>query len=148
MVSISDAPEVVYTNDQIIDRLFSYLNEGDIQEVVERSLDSDTTGKGGGLSKIIRLKYTKSSTDEEETELIRKFDSIGKFAVLHGILQDDDDITSFEEITEDDRRDLESGDFVESHGQIRASPTSRSPSTTVTSDTDRRARCFELESHR
>lgn len=122
MVSISDAPEVVYTNDQIIDRLFSYLNEGDIQEVVERSLDSDTTGKGGGLSKIIRLKYTKSSTDEEETELIRKFDSIGKFAVLHGILQDDDDITSFEEITEDDRRDLESGDFVESHGQIRASP--------------------------
>lgn len=122
MVSIADAPEVVYTNDQIIDRLFSYLNEGDVKEIVERSLDSDTTGKGGGLSKILRLKYDKSSTDEEETELIRKFDSIGKFAVLHGILQSEDDITSFEEIGGDDRRNLETGDFLEAEGQIRASP--------------------------
>ena len=122
MVSIGDAPEVVYTNDQIIDRLFSYLNEGDIKEIVERSLDSDTTDKGGGLSKILRLKYDRSSTDEEETELVRKFDSIGKFAVLHGILQDEDDITFFEEIGEDDRRDLETGDFIEAEGRIRASP--------------------------
>ena len=122
MVSIGNAPEVVYTNDQIIDRLFSYLNEGDIQEIVERSLDSDSTDKGGGLSKILRLKYNKSSTDEEETELVRKFDSIGKFAVLHGILQDEDDITSFNEISDDNRGDLETGDFVEAEGRIRASP--------------------------
>lgn len=122
MVSIADAPEVVYTNNQIINRLFSYLNEGDIKEIVERSLDSDTTDKEGGLSKIIRLKYARSSTDEEETELIRKFDSIGKFAILHGILQDEDDITSFEETGEDDRRELENGDFIEAEGRIRASP--------------------------
>jgi len=122
MVSIGDAPEIVYTNDQIIDRLFSYLNEGDIKEIVERSLDSDTTDKGGGLSKIIRLKYNRSSTDEEETELLRKFDSIGKFAVLHGMLQDENDITSFNEIGEDNRSDLETGDFVEAEGRIRASP--------------------------
>lgn len=122
MVSFADAPEVVYTNDQIIDRLFSYLNEGDIKEVVERSLDSDTTDKGGGLSKILQLKYGKSSTDEEETELVRKFDSIGKFAVLHGILQDEDDITPFDEIDEDGRRNLENGDFIEAEGRISASP--------------------------
>jgi hypothetical protein len=64
----------------------------------------------------------RSSTDEEELELVREFDSIGKFAVLHGILQDEDDITPFEEIGEDDRRNLGSGDFVEAEGQIRASP--------------------------
>jgi len=122
MVSIADAPEVVYTNSQIIDRLFSYLNEGDVKEIVERSLDSDTTDKGGGLSKILRLKYDRSSTDEEETELIREFGSIGKFAVLHGLLQNEDDITSFATIGEDDRHDLETGDFVEAKGRIRASP--------------------------
>ncbi|MDL0135664.1 hypothetical protein PNP85_02675 [Halobacterium salinarum] len=122
MVSFADAPEVVYTNDQIIDRLFSYLNEGDVKEVVERSLDSDTTDKGGGLSKILQLKYGKSSTDEEETELVRKFDSIGKFAVLHGMLQDEDDITPFDEIDEDGRRNLENGDFIEAEGRISASP--------------------------
>lgn len=122
MVSFADAPEVVYTNDQIIDRLFSYLNEGDVKEVVERSLDSDTTDKGGGLSKILQLKYGKSSTDEEETELVRKFDSIGKFAVLHGMLQDEDDITPFDEIDEDSRRNLENGDFIEAEGRISASP--------------------------
>jgi hypothetical protein len=109
-------------NDQIIDRLFSYLNEGDVKEVVERSLDSDTTDKGGGLSKILQLKYGKSSTDEEETELVRKFDSIGKFAVLHGMLQDEDDITPFDEIDEDGRRNLENGDFIEAEGRISASP--------------------------
>lgn len=119
MVSIADAPEVVYTNNQTIDRLFRYLNEGDVKEVVERSLDSDTTDKGGGLSKILRLKYGRSSTDEEETELIRKFDSIGKFAVLHGILQDEDDITSFEGIGKGNRRDLETGDFIEAEGRSR-----------------------------
>ncbi|PHQ40433.1 hypothetical protein DJ69_01250 [Halorubrum persicum] len=122
MVSIADAPEVIYTNTQTIDRLFSYLNEGDIKEVVERSLDSETTDKGGGLSKIIRLKLGKSTTDEEEMELVRELDSIGKFAVLHGILQDEDDITSFDEIEESDRRELEDGDFIEAEGQIRASP--------------------------
>lgn len=122
MVSFADAPEVVYTNDQIIDRLFSYLNEGDVKEVVERSLDSDTTDKGGGLSKILQLKYGKSSTDEEETELVRKFDSIGKFAVLHGMLQDEDDITPFDEIDQDGRRNLENGDFIEAEGRISASP--------------------------
>lgn len=122
MVSIADAPEVVYTNDQIINRLFSYLNEGNIKEIVERSLDSDTTDKGGGLSKIIRLKYGRSSTDEEETEVIRDFDSIGKFAVLHGMLQDEDDITAFDDVDESNRDDLETGDFVEAEGQVRASP--------------------------
>ena len=122
MVSFADAPEVVYTNDEIIDRLFSYLNEGDVKEVVERSLDSDTTDKGGGLSKILQLKYGKSSTDEEETELVRKFDSIGKFAVLHGMLQDEDDITPFDELDEDGRRNLENGDFIEAKGRISASP--------------------------
>ena len=122
MASIADAPEVVYTNDKIIDRLFSYLNEGNIKEIVERSLDSDTTDKGGGLRKVIQLKYSESSTDEEETELIRDFDSIGKFAVLHGILQDEDDITSFEDIDKNSRRDLETGDFVQAEGRIRGSP--------------------------
>jgi hypothetical protein len=122
MVSFADAPEVVYTNDEIIDRLFSYLNEGDVKEVVERSLDSDTTDKGGGLSKILQLKYGKSSTDEEETELVRKFDSIGKFAVLHDMLQDEDDITPFDEIDDDGRRNLENGDFIEAEGRISASP--------------------------
>lgn len=122
MVSIADVPEVIYTNTQTIDRLFSYLNEGDIKEVVERSLDSETTDKGGGLSKIIRLKLGKSTTDEEEMELVRELDSIGKFAILHGILQDEDDITSFDEIKENDRRELEDGDFIEAEGQIQASP--------------------------
>jgi len=122
MVSIADAPEVIYTNDQIINGMFSYLNEGDIKEVVERSLDSETTDKGGGLRKIIHLKLGRSSTDEEELELVREFDSIGKFAVLHGILQDEDDITYFKEIGEDDRHNLGNGDFVEAEGQIRASP--------------------------
>lgn len=122
MVSIGDAPEIVYTNDKAIDRLFSYLNEGDIQEIVERSLEADTTDKGGGLSKILSLKYSRSSTDEDESEFVRKFDSVGKFAVLHGALQDDEDITFFEELDESERRDLEGGDFVQARGEIRGSP--------------------------
>lgn len=122
MGSLADAPEIVYTNDQIIDRLFSYLNEGNVKEFVERSLDSDTTDKGGGLSKILRLKYGRSTTDEEETELVRKLDTIGKFAILHGILQDEDDIASLEEIMDDDRCDIETGDFIEAKGRIHTSP--------------------------
>ncbi|WP_248911095.1 DUF6414 family protein [Halocatena marina] len=122
MVSIVDAPEVIYTNDQIINRLFNYLNEGDIKEIVERSLDSDTTDKSGGLNKIIRLIYSRSSTDEEESELIREFDSIGKFAILHGILKEEGDITPFEEIGEDDRNELEENGFVHAKGRINASP--------------------------
>lgn len=122
MVSIADVPEVVYTNEQIINRVFSYLNEGDIKQVVERSLDSETTDKSGGLKKIINLKLGRSSTDEEELELVREFDSVGKFAVLHGILQDENDITHIKDLDKDNRSKLDNGDFIEAKGKISSSP--------------------------
>jgi len=122
MVSLGEVPEVVYTNEQIINSLFSYLNEGQINEVVERSLDADTSDKGGGIKKIISLKYAKTSTDEEETELVRKLDSIGKFAILHGHLEEEEDITNLSEISESDRDDIENNEFVEATGKITQSP--------------------------
>lgn len=122
MVSLSDVPEVVYTNDQLIDRLFSYINEGEVKEVVERTLDADTTDKGGGLKKIISLRYSQMSTDEDETEFIRQLDSVGKFAILHGMLEDDRDITHLDQLSESDRQNLDKGDFVQVEGNIASSP--------------------------
>lgn len=122
MVSLSDVPEVVYTNDQLIDRLFSYINEGDVKEIVERTLDADTTDKGGGLKKIISLRYSRASTDEDETEFIRQLDSVGKFAILHGILEDDEDITHLDQSDEPARNSLNNGDFVQAEGRIDSSP--------------------------
>ncbi|WP_141465595.1 DUF6414 family protein [Salinadaptatus halalkaliphilus] len=122
MVSLSDVPEVVYTNDEIIDRLFSYLNEGQIQEVVERSLESEESDKGGGIDKIIQLRYSKTAEDEEEQELIRELDPIGKFAILHRHLQDADDITEFEALSPRKRSELEEGEFIQTRSRITSTP--------------------------
>ncbi len=122
MVSLSDVPEVIYTNEQLVDRLFSYLNEGEIMEVVHRSLDSEAKDKGGGLNKIIKLRYGSTSTDEEETERIRKLDSVGKFAILHGLLEDEEDIINLNEISDSSRQKLDDGDFVQAKGKITSSP--------------------------
>ncbi|THE63754.1 hypothetical protein D8Y22_15525 [Salinadaptatus halalkaliphilus] len=115
-------PEVVYTNDEIIDRLFSYLNEGQIQEVVERSLESEESDKGGGIDKIIQLRYSKTAEDEEEQELIRELDPIGKFAILHRHLQDADDITEFEALSPRKRSELEEGEFIQTRSRITSTP--------------------------
>lgn len=122
MVSIADVPEVVYTNDQMVDRMFSYLNEGDIKEIVERSLESESSNKGGGLKKILSIKYSKTSTEEGEQELVRQLDPVGKFAILHGHLEEEDDITYLDNIDNSRRREIESGDFVQAKGQISTSP--------------------------
>lgn len=124
MVSLSDVPEVVYTNDQLIDRLFSYLNEGDIQEIVERSLDSEGSDKGAGIDKIIQLQYSRTSTDEEEREFTRELDSIGKFAILHRHLQEDNDVTEFESLSSSKRDELEEGEFVQTKSRITTTPIS------------------------
>lgn len=124
MVSLSEVPEVVYTNDELIDRLFSYLNEGQIQEVVERTLDSEGTEKGGGIDKILQLRYSSTSSDEEEQELIRELDSIGKFAILHRILQDDDEVIEFDQLSLDERDDLSEGEFIQTRDRITSTPIS------------------------
>ncbi|MDG5818520.1 hypothetical protein [Natronococcus sp. A-GB7] len=124
MVSLSEVPEVVYTNDELIDRLFSYLNEGQIQEVVERTLDSEGTEKGGGIDKILQLRYSSTSSDEEEQELIRELDSIGKFAILHRILQDDDEVIEFDQLSLEERDDLSEGEFIQTRNKITSTPIS------------------------
>lgn len=122
MVSLSNVPEVVYTNDQLIDRLFSYLNEGDIKEVVERTLDADSSNKAGGLKKIISLQYSETSSEEDETEFLRQLGPVGKFAILHGMLEEDNDIVHLEELNESSRQNLDDGAFVQSKGKISSSP--------------------------
>lgn len=114
----------MYTNDELINRLFSYLNEGQIQEVIERSLESEESDKGGGIDKILQLRYSRTSTDEDEREFIRELDSIGKFAILHRRLQDDDDILEFEELSSDNRYSIEEGEFIQTKNTITSTPIS------------------------
>ncbi|MFB9805034.1 hypothetical protein ACFFQF_06315 [Haladaptatus pallidirubidus] len=122
MTSLSDVPEIVYTNDQLINRLYDYFNEGEIQEVVDRSLESESTTKGAGLKKIISMQFNRTSGEEEESERIRQMNIIGKFAILHSILKDEDDIIYLDTITNAERDDLNNGDFVQVKGRITSSP--------------------------
>lgn len=124
MVSLAEVPEVEYTNEQIIDRLFSYLNEGDIQEVVERSLETEETDKGGGIDKILQLRYSQASGDEEELEFTRELDDIGKFAILHRHLKDEDDVTEIDSLSADVRSTLEEGEFIQARSRISSTPVS------------------------
>ena len=122
MVSLTSVPEILYLDDRQVEQLFSYINEGDIVEVAERSSESGTVEKGGGLKKIIALRYSSSETDGEKTEWVRELDPIGKFAALHSTLGESEDIVHLNDLDDELREDISEGAFVQAKGKIAESP--------------------------
>lgn len=123
-MSVTDLPKLVYINEPLIEQQVELLDEGRVEHIVEEYSESEehTTSGGVNIYQVLRLEREKTSHTTENIAKKVKRTTIGQFAVYHGMIDEDGDLTEASNLDESDREQLADDEFVTITGSIRRTP--------------------------
>jgi hypothetical protein len=119
-------PDIIYLDEQAVSDAFSFMGQGTVSEIVERTLSEDESTKEGGLNKVLIGRLASRDMEASETEIVRQLDPIGQLAMLREVLADEDLLqTPSTDFSMAERDNLQRGQVLEFDCTLRQTPIER-----------------------
>lgn len=116
-------PNIIYLDEQAISDALSYMGQGIISEIAERSLTEDESTKEAGFRKVLTGRFASRDMEASETEIVRRLDPIGQLAMLQEGLKEEDMLqTPGDDFNRNDRAELQQGQILEADCTLRQTP--------------------------
>lgn len=127
MTGIGDLPDFIYIDEPRINQRLQFVNEGQVAEIIETYGEEESKTSGGGINIYKVLNYNREKTSGETEEVARTIQSTptGQLALFFGLMDDETGVANLEDLTADQRDELEQGDYVVLSGVIQEPPISK-----------------------